>query len=243
MQEAPKAPTYIAKKFAQIGQVFVQNLIAVWKSRLFSGKLGLLTRPASEDRSENADGSAMAPSPPLHRYSIEKNGSGRHPLLPEIRAAVERRLHEIHRTCTPLDDDESAAEVIDRAIARTTEYLADHAPADGVETDRVLGRFWKLEVRRRQRQRAQFTYTDQSVETELGDLDKTYSAIEAALDLDKILLGAPQSVRKALMMRYGSLEEWNEIAALTGTSAEGIRKSCKRYLDRLRTRLGIRGGS
>jgi hypothetical protein len=163
--------------------------------------------------------------------------------LPEIRAAVERRLHEIHRTGAPLDEDESSAEVIERAIERTTEYFENHAPADIVEADRVLGRFWKLEVRRRQRQRAQFAYTDKSVETELGDLDKTFSAIEAALDLDKILLGAPEPVRRALMMRYGGLEEWNEIAALTGTSAEGIRKSCKRYLDRLRTRLGIRGGS
>ncbi len=221
----------------------MQNLIAVWKSRLFSGKLGLLTRPASDSSSESVDGSAMAPSPPLHRYSIEKNGSGRHSLLPEIRAAVERRLHEIYRTCTPLDEDESAAEVIERAIERTKEYFESHPPADSGEADRILGRFWKLEVRRRQRQRAQFAYTDKNVETELGDVDKTFSAIEAALDLEKIFLGAPEPVRQALMMRYGGLEEWNEIAALTGTSAEGIRKSCKRYLDRLRTRLGIRGGS
>jgi len=185
----------------------------------------------------------MAPSPPLHRYSIEKNGSGRHSLLPEIRAAVERRLHEIYRTCTPLEEDESAAEVIERAIERTTEYFESHPPADSAEADRILGRFWKLEVRRRQRQRAQFAYTDKNIETELGDVDKTFSAIEAALDLEKIFLGAPEPVRKALMMRYGGLEEWNEIAALTGTSAEGIRKSCKRYLDRLRTRLGIRGAS
>jgi DNA-directed RNA polymerase specialized sigma24 family protein len=143
----------------------------------------------------------------------------------------------------PLDEDELAAEVIDRAIERTSEYFANHRLADNAEMDRVLGRFWKLEVRRRQRQRAQFACRNTSVETELGDVDKAFSALEAALDLDKILLGAPESVRKALMMRYGGLEEWNEIAALTGTSAEGIRKSCKRYLDQLRTRLGIRGGS
>jgi DNA-directed RNA polymerase specialized sigma24 family protein len=143
----------------------------------------------------------------------------------------------------PLDENELAVEVIDRAIERTSEYFANRRPADNAEMDRVLGRFWKLEVRRRQRQRAQFAYRNTSVETELGDVDKAFSALEAALDLDKILLGAPQSVRKALMMRYGGLEEWNEIAALTGTSPEGIRKSCKRYLDRLRTRLGIQGGS
>lgn len=243
MQEATKAPTYIAKNFAKIGQVFVQNLLAVWKSRLFSSTLGLLTRPASDSSSEYVDGSAMAPSPPLNRYSIDKNGSGRHSLSPEIRAAVERRLHEIHRTLSSLDEDESASEVIDRAIERTTEYFENHPLGDSAETDRILGRFWKLEVRRRQRQRAQFAYVDRSVETELGDVDKAFSAIEAALDLDKILLGAPEHVRKALMMRYGGLEDWNEIAARTGSSAEGIRKSCKRYLDRLRTRLGIRGGS
>jgi hypothetical protein len=221
----------------------VQNLLAVWKSRLFSSTLGLLTRPASDASSESVDGSAMAPSPPLNRYSIEKNSGGRYPLLPEIRAAVERRLHEIHRSCSQLDEDESAAEVIDRAIERTAEYFANRAPVDGAETDKILGRFWKLEVRRLQRQRSQFAYAEKSVETELGDVDKAFSAIEAALDLDKILLGAPEPVRKALMMRYGGLEEWNEIAALTGTSAEGIRKSCKRHLDRLRTRLGIRVGS
>ena len=221
----------------------MQNRIAVWKLRLFSGTLGLLTRLASDSSSEYVDGSAMAPSPPLPRYSIEKNGSGPRSPLPEIRAAVERRLHEIHRTSMPLDEDELAAEVIDRAIERTSEYFANRRPADNAEMDRVLGRFWKLEVRRRQRQSAEFAYRNTSVETELGDVDKVFSALDAALDLDKILLGAPESVRKALMMRYGGLEEWNEIAALTGTSAEGIRKSCKRYLDRLRTRLGIRGGS
>ena len=43
-------------------------------------------------------------------------------------------------------------------------------------------------MRRRQRQRAQFAYTDKSVETELGDVDKTFSAIEVALLIDKILL-------------------------------------------------------
>jgi DNA-directed RNA polymerase specialized sigma24 family protein len=239
---ARKAPTYKAKKFAQIGQVFVQNLITVWKSRLFSGKLGLLTRPASEDRSENADGSAMALSSPLRRWSIERNGRNRHPVSPEIRAAVERRLAAIQQDLFSADKDESAAEVMERAVERTAHHFADRPPVDSAEADRILARFWDLEVRRLERQREQFEFANTSVESQ-GHADAKFAAIDAALDVDKILKSAPPAVRQALMMRYGGLEEWNEIATLTGTTAEGIRKSCQRYLGRLRAKLGIRGGS
>jgi DNA-directed RNA polymerase specialized sigma24 family protein len=43
------------------------------------------------------------------------------------------------------------------------------------------------------------------------------------------------------MLRYGNAESWAEVAAKTGTSREAIRMNCKRILERIRQKLGIRG--
>jgi DNA-directed RNA polymerase specialized sigma24 family protein len=70
----------------------------------------------------------------------------------------------------------------------------------------------------------------------------TISAIDAALDAERILASAPPEVREAMMMRYGGSESWSDVAARTGTTAEAIRKKCKRCLDQMRRRFGIQGG-
>jgi DNA-directed RNA polymerase specialized sigma24 family protein len=48
-------------------------------------------------------------------------------------------------------------------------------------------------------------------------------------------------VREAMMLRYGNAESWAEVAAKTGTSRAAIRMRCKRFLDRIRRRIGIVG--
>ena len=46
---------------------------------------------------------------------------------------------------------------------------------------------------------------------------------------------------EAMMMRYGGSDSWSDVASRTATTANAIRKECKRYLDRIRERLGLLG--
>jgi hypothetical protein len=43
-----------------------------------------------------------------------------------------------------------------------------------------------------------------------------------------------------MMLRYGSLESWSEVAAVSAGSAAAIRMKCRRFLDRIRRELGMR---
>ena len=71
--------------------------------------------------------------------------------------------------------------------------------------------------------------------------DSPFSATDAAIDVEKILRDAPPKVREAMIMRYGSSESWSDVAVRTATTTAAIRMSCKRYLDRIREKLGIPG--
>ena len=46
-----------------------------------------------------------------------------------------------------------------------------------------------------------------------------------------------------MMMRYGSSDSWNDVAAMTATTPAAIRMSCKRFIDRIRRKLGILGST
>jgi len=96
-------------------------------------------------------------------------------------------------------------------------------------------------VRRRRKERKQFVLIDFFVASQASASYSAISAVDAAMDAERILADAPPAVREALMMRYGSSESWEVVATRTGTSRAAIRMNCKRFLDRIRQELGILG--
>jgi DNA-directed RNA polymerase specialized sigma24 family protein len=130
---------------------------------------------------------------------------------------------------------------MERAIERTAQYLAEHPDYVKDDVPNILSRFCRLETLRVRADRRRLTLVELSVVPEATQPATTISATDAALDVEKILSDAPPKVREAIMMRYGGSESWSDVAESTGTTAEAIRKKCKRCLDQIRTRLGIRG--
>jgi DNA-directed RNA polymerase specialized sigma24 family protein len=160
-------------------------------------------------------------------------------MMPALRAAVENHWPETQRVAASvLGDENLAAEIMERAIEQAVAHLADRPPEDHQDVSPVLARFCRPEVGRRRKERAQLVFIDFSVSSEASN--STISAAEAAIDAERILVDAPPKVRKAMMMRYGSSDSWSDVAARTGTSPAAIRMSCKRYLDRIRRKLGFR---
>ena len=135
----------------------------------------------------------------------------------------------------------SHAEIMEKAIEQAVAYLADHPPKDQEDVSAALSRFCRQEVRRRRKERKQFVFIDFSIAPEASASYSAISAVDAAIDAERILADAPPAVREALMMRYGSSESWGEVATRTGTSRAAIRMNCKRFLDRIRQKLGILG--
>jgi DNA-directed RNA polymerase specialized sigma24 family protein len=164
------------------------------------------------------------------------------PIMPAVRAAVERHWPETQRAAaTVLGDESLAAEIMEGAIKQAVAYLADHPPEGQEEVSGVLSRFCRQEVRRRRKERMQVVFIDFSDVPEASSSNSKISAAEAAIDAERILADAPPNVREAMMMRYGSSESWSDVAARTLSSPEAIRKKCKRYLDHIRQKLGILG--
>ena len=160
--------------------------------------------------------------------------------MPAVRAAVEKHWPETQRAAASvLGDENLAAEIMEGAIERAVAYLVDHPPKDHENVSAVLSRFWRQEIWRRRKERMQLVFIDFSSET--SSSCSQISAAEASIDAEKILADAPPTVREAMMMRYGSSESWGDVADRTATSANAIRKKCKRYLDNLRQKLGILG--
>jgi DNA-directed RNA polymerase specialized sigma24 family protein len=186
----------------------------------------------------------MASPSPLDRCWMVKDSLGTSPIMPAVRAAVERHWLDTQRAAASVLGDETlAAEIMEKAIERAVAFLADHPPKDSEDVSAILSRFCKLEIGRRRKRRSRSVFVDFSVVSEKSLPHSPDSARDAAIDAERILADAPPRVREALMMRYGSSESWSDVAARTGTSPEAIRKKCKRYLDRIRQKLGIAGKS
>lgn len=184
----------------------------------------------------------MASPSPLDRCWTVKDSSGSLPIMPHVRAAVERHWPDTQRAAAcVLGDETLAAEIMEGAIEQAVAYLADHPPKDQEDVSAVLSRFCRQEVGRRRKERTHFVFINSSVGSEASSSYSPVSAVEAAIDAERILADAPPRVREALMMRYGSSESWADVATRTATSRAAIRMSCKRYLDRIRQKLGILG--
>jgi DNA-directed RNA polymerase specialized sigma24 family protein len=198
--------------------------------------------PDQDCQSDFAAGSVMASPSPLDRCWTLKEMSGSLAILPALRAAVERQWPSLQRAASSALGDESlAGEIMDGAIEGTVAYLADHPPEDLGEVDTVLSRLCSNELGRRRRLKKHLVFIDSSSVAETCASDSALSATDAAIDIEKILRDAPPKVREAMMMRYGSSESWRDVAARTATTPAAIRMSCKRFLDRIREKLGIPG--
>jgi hypothetical protein len=159
-----------------------------------------------------------------------------------LRAAVEEQWkHTQQSTLSSFGDESLAASIMERAIERTALYLAEHPDCPKDQVGRLLSRFCRLETLRIRSDRSRLRLVELSVVPEATLPVTTISSTEAALDVEKILLDAPPKLREAMMMRYGGSESWSDVAARTGTTAEAIRKKCKRCLDQIRQKLGIPG--
>jgi DNA-directed RNA polymerase specialized sigma24 family protein len=220
-------------------------MFGVWKSRLFSGTLTLLTRHLRTIRVVNRTLSVvhvMASPSPLDRCWVVKNSPHYPSIAPALRAAVEEQWQDTQRSVLSSFGDESlATSIMERAIERTALYLAEHPDCLKDDVRTLLSRFCRLETLRVRTDRRRLTLVELSAVPETAQPVTTISATDAALDVAKALLDAPPKVREAMMMRYGSSESWSDVAERTGTTAEAIRKKCKRCLDQIRRKLGIQG--
>jgi RNA polymerase sigma factor (sigma-70 family) len=160
--------------------------------------------------------------------------------MPAVRTAVEKHWPDtLHAARSILGDENLASDIMERAIEQAVAYLADHPPENHEDVSAILSRYCRQEVGRRHKERAQFVLIDFSAGIETSSSHSPFSAAEAAIDAEIILRDAPPDVRKAMLMRYGNSESWSDVAATMATSANAIRKRCKRGLDRIREKLGI----
>jgi DNA-directed RNA polymerase specialized sigma24 family protein len=65
------------------------------------------------------------------------------------------------------------------------------------------------------------------------------TSVEADLDLKSLLRDTPSDLRRAMLLRYGALNQWDEIGKILGESKDAIRMNCQRELNRIRRRIGI----
>lgn len=140
-----------------------------------------------------------------------------------------------------LGDEQLASEIMEWAIQQTAESLADLSPIDVEETRAILARFYRNEVRRRQRANGRLSFRGASTDVEylLPSIDSSFTAIEAELDLESILRDTPGDLRCAMLLRYGSRSQWSEVAKILSKSTEAARKLCERRMKHIRGRLGL----
>ena len=140
----------------------------------------------------------MASPSPLDRCWIVKDSPGSLPIMPAVRAAVERHWPDTQRAAASVLGDEAlAAEIMEGAIEQAVAYLADHPPEDQEDVSAVLSRFCRQEVGRRRKERKPFVFIDFSGAPEASRPYSHISAVDAAIDAERILADAPPKVREA----------------------------------------------
>jgi DNA-directed RNA polymerase specialized sigma24 family protein len=164
-------------------------------------------------------------------------------IVPVVRAAVRSEwplAQQIARL--QLRDEAMARQLMEVAIERTWEQLADLPPVTVDEARRHLRRHYKNAVRREKRSTSRLSFLGLSSDLEVlaTPADSQENDIGARLDLDSILRDTPPDLRHALLTRYGARAQWNEVSENSSRSKDSIRVACQRELDRLRGRLGIK---
>ena len=163
-------------------------------------------------------------------------------IAPAVRAAVGMELEKAREAArTHLGDEQLALEMMELAIQQTAEYLAGLSPIGVEETRLILMRFYRNEVRRRQRAGRRLTYRGSAMDVERlsPSVDCSFARIEADLDLEAVLNDAPADLRCAMLLRYGSRSQWGEVAEILLKSKEATRKLCERELKKIRKKLEL----
>jgi DNA-directed RNA polymerase specialized sigma24 family protein len=182
----------------------------------------------------------MASPSPLDLCWSVTNAPKSELIAPAVRAAVEGQWEQAKQiAAVALGDEALAAEIMEVTIERTAAHLAQCSQFSDQDAQAALARFYKREVRRRQAERRRLVFNTAAIESLSSPAAEPLAAVDAQMDLEKILTATPPHVRTALLMRYGSCESWSEVAAKMATSKDAIRKICKRQLDIIRQRLRI----
>jgi DNA-directed RNA polymerase specialized sigma24 family protein len=127
------------------------------------------------------------------------------------------------------------------AIQQTAESLADMSPIGIEETQAILARLYRNEVRRRLRTASRLSFLGSSAQLESmkPSAETASMAVEAELDLEKILRETPAETRIAMLLRYGARSRWKGVAQELAKSTEATRKACEREMERIRKALGL----
>jgi DNA-directed RNA polymerase specialized sigma24 family protein len=163
-------------------------------------------------------------------------------IAPVVRAAVGFELEAAREiAASHLGDELLVSEIMELAIQQTAEYLADLNPIGIEETRAILTRFYRNEVRRRQRANSKLNFRGTSADVEYlsPSIDSSFAAIEAELDLERVLRETSADLRRAMLLRYGSRTQWKDVATVMAKSTEAARKICNRELKHIRRRLGL----
>jgi hypothetical protein len=112
------------------------------------------------------------------------------------------------------------------------------------EVRAILARAYHNEVRRRRRAGNKFSFRGTATEVEILSpfTDLSFTAVEAELDLDKMLRETPADLRAGMLLRYGARRRWSEVAQEVAQPKEAVRKRCEREMERIRKRLGFEKG-
>jgi|HubBroStandDraft_1064217.scaffolds.fasta_scaffold342132_2 hypothetical protein len=163
-------------------------------------------------------------------------------IVPTVCAAVGMEIEKARETAKiHLGDEQLAWEMMELAIQRTADHLACLAAVNVEETRVILMRFYRNEVRRRRRASRKLIYHGSAMDIERlsSSCHHSYACVEAELDLEALLNGAPDELRHAMLLRYGSRSQWSEVAEVLSKSKEATRKLCERELKRIRKKLEI----
>lgn len=163
-------------------------------------------------------------------------------IVPTVCAAVGMEIEKARETAKiHLGDEQLAWEMMELAIERTAKQLASGVTVNVDETRVILMRFYRNEVRRRRRASRRITYRGSGMDMERisSCSHHSHACIEASLDLEALLNDAPEELRRAMLLRYGSRSQWREVAKVLSKSEEAARKLCERKLKRIRKELGL----
>jgi len=167
-------------------------------------------------------------------------------IAPVLRAAVKLEWPEAEQVAASrLGDASLAQQLMEQAIQQTQEHLETMPPADVEQARKVLGRYYRNAVQRWRRSQSRLVYRGSSadIETLSASTEPTVRGVDAELDLQSILADTPPELRKALLLRYGARSRWDEVGREVSKSADAIRMSCEREIQRIRKKLGVQGQS
>jgi len=205
----------------------------------------LLTRSASAtvQKSTSQHGAVMNPPTPSDLVWILGFTQTGHWIVPVLRKAVRAEWRSAVRMCSlQLGDESVAHQLMESAIQRTKEDLAENLPVDVELVRRVLRRHFNNAIRRERR--ASLRLASVGVGTDIDPylpiVDSSSDAVTASHDLAILLNDTPPELQRALLMRYGARSRWEDVAEAVNQPKHSVRMKCQRELNRIRKKLKMR---